>query len=829
MTNERLLDLQPGMVFSVTCSANRFVFNCCRGRLVALIKPIGAVWEGAEVATALPAEVRHDFISHLEYAWGGEACTFELVFGEDDRACLFHVQPRLEEGVVVELVGTATDVTERKRRETSTAESQYQLKYLLDNLQAGVIVIDEATHAIIDANPAALKMLGGSFEDVVNRSCHKHICPADAGRCPISDLGQSVDNSERHLLRMDGTELPVLKTVVRITLKGRPCLLESFVDISERMIHERLLRETNDDLRRRTEDLEQNQLQMMSVMEDLDFSRLRLEESHAELREATERSTQLAVAAEAANKAKGEFLANISHEIRTPMNAVIGLAGLLAQTSLTEEQADYVGTIESSGEALLSLINEILDLSKIEAGKFTIVQEDFDLLDLVETSLDMLARPAAAKRLEIVSHIEKDVPLALRGDPGRLRQVLVNLLSNAVKFTEQGEVVARVRKESEDGERVWLHFEVADTGIGMTPQMQERLFEVFWQGDGSASRKYGGTGLGLAISRRLLELMDGRIGVQSEAGKGSKFWFDIPLSRSHAAGLKPRRDPTSLRNLHCAVVDDNATSRLIMNKVLQSWGMTCDCFSNVEDGLKSIRRRAAAGTPYALLFSDMLMPGLTGMDLVAAVKRDPLLESMPVLVLTSMGISLELDKLRDYPNVRVLVKPVRQSLLLDAMMTVLAGRHPLSLDPMTGPMVEPILSSQASILLVEDNVVNRKVAVKQLQKLGYSRLDETCNGREAVEAARRNNYDLILMDCQMPEMDGFEATGEIRIQEQGCWGAGHRVPIIAMTANALEGDREKCLNAGMDDYIAKPIRVELLQRVISTWLAPRSHDQEKAT
>jgi PAS domain S-box-containing protein len=817
---EQTLALQPGMTFRVAKTGARFVFTFCRGQLVARFSSCVGGGEGRFVEEVLPLESRRAFVEQLERAWNGEGSSFDLVFGDGRCACLFCVQPVSDKGVTVELIGSAVDITERKQKEKDAADSEHRLRMLLDNIQAGVLVIDEETHEICDANPAALQMLGFSREEVLGRGCQSFVCPAEVGRCPISDLRQMVDNSERQLRRKDGTLLPILKTVVRITLRGRTCLLESFVDISERKTSELILKKANEDLSKRAQELEQNHRQMLSVMEDFEASRQRLEESHGDLQKAIERSNQLAVAAEAANKAKGEFLANISHEIRTPMNAVIGLTGLLAQTPLTDEQADYVRTIGTSGEALLSLINEILDFSKIEAGKFKIVQEDFDLLDLVEESLDVLAESSASKHVEMVSHVERDVPLMLRGDGGRLRQVMINLLSNAVKFTERGEVVVKVRMDHREADRVWLHFEVQDTGIGMSPQVQGRLFEVFWQEDGSASRKYGGTGLGLAISKRLVELMDGRIGVESEAGKGSRFWFRLPFTTSRAPSPRARPDAAGLRGLHCAVVDDNATSRLILDKILSTWGMTCDCFETVEEGLRALRRQAAANAPYALLLSDMAMPGMTGVDLVLSVKGEPGLATLPIVVLTSMGVSAELEKLRELPGVRVMFKPVKQSLLLDAVMVVLEGPakgEGSGRTDLKAPASQGAEKPSARILLVEDNAVNRMVALKQLLKLGYSGTEAVCNGREAMEALGRKEYDIILMDCQMPEMDGFEATRRIREQERQRGAGGRRMPIVAMTANALEGDRGKCLAAGMDDYISKPVRVEVLKKVLEDW------------
>jgi len=871
--------------------------------------------------------------------------------------------------------GNDTDITERKQIEEALKQSDALQRILLDSIDAGVVVIDPTTHRLERSNEKASEMFGASVDQIVGCVCHKFLCPAEQGRCPVTDLGQNVENNERILLRADGSSMAIMKSIRRIQVDGNEKLLETFIDITK-------LKQTEEELElqirmqkmliklsaafiniplekvdaainialgelgvfvsadrayvfdymddqqtcRNThewcaEGIESQKADLQSVpltmipyrlethrrgkrirMSDIyalqpeDYTRQILSEQGIKNlltvpmmdgticigfvgfdavrtdHVYTEAEKQLLMVfaqtlvnirhrhmdenalnssrkqAEAANMAKSDFLANMSHEIRTPLNGVIGMTSLLLGSRLNDEQREFAKLAMSSANNLLSLLNDILDISKIESGKLQLEKLNFGLRNVLEEVIAPLALRAQQKGVEFVCAVEPDVPNCLIGDPIRLRQVLVNLVGNAVKFTERGEIVIRVEinktEMSDTSARpdmpesrnagpsncICLRFTVRDTGIGIARSSFDKLFKKFSQGDASTTRRFGGTGLGLMIAKKLSEMMGGEIGVESVEGTGTTFWFTGCFNSGAAEGTEPSVVAPlvlDIRGTSILVVDDNETNRQMLTAQLHAWGVRPQVASDGPQALQILQEAQRAGNCFYAALLDMQMPGMDGIALARVIRNEPAYAGMRLVLLTSLDHPGGTAQVKAAGFAAWLTKPVRPSELYNILSDILMGQSLLfagevpsaGCAPAEAVAIPPSVS--ARVLLVEDNPVNTLVAKKYLAKLGLT-VDTVENGFAALKALSQFTYDMVFMDVQMEGIDGYETTRKIRTSTDNR--SNPSIPIIAMTAHAMQSDRDKCLAAGMDDYVSKPIEFTILAQTVAKWL-PKNNGQ----
>ena len=647
------------------------------------------------------------------------------------------------------------DISDRKKAEKEIQEQQDFINTILDSAPVGIVVIDEETHTIINLNKAAQDMIGEEKEKILNTVCHKFICPAKKGDCPITDHHQIVDNSERIMLSASKERIPILKSVAVTKIKGKSVLVETLVDI-------RLLKQTEREL---------------IVAKDL---------------------------AESAARAKADFLASMSHEIRTPMNGVIGMTGLLLETKLSEEQLDFVETIRISGDSLLTIINDILDFSKIESGKMDLEEQPFQIHSCIEETFDLIYSKAKEKKIQLNYHVDNEIPHYVYGDVTRIRQILVNLAGNSVKFTEKGEIFISVEISKKIENDLVVQFAVKDTGIGIPQDRIDNIFEAFTQADSSTTRKFGGTGLGLAICSKLVELMNGRIWIESIVGEGSTFFFTI---RTRSAKRTKKEyltdDIPDLKGKSVLIVDDNFTNRKILRLQCEHWGLKPILASSSDEVLTIL----SEGQTFDLVMIDYQMPKMNGIQLGNEIKKRI---DIPLIMISSYD---KPESLVTEPNVfeAVVTKPIKKSQLFNAVISSLTTRINKK-RVMKSIQLDSTLANKLPLrlLLAEDNVINQKLALRILGKMGYD-ADVAGNGSEALNLMSLIKYDMVFMDVQMPEMDGITATKKIRKTHP------KELIIIAMTANALQGDKEKCLEAGMNDFISKPIKITAIQDAIIKW------------
>ncbi len=661
---------------------------------------------------------------------------------------------------------------------------------LLEKLDFGIIIIDPETRVIQHVNTYASRLIGAAASDITGHVCHEFICPVPDKHCPVIDDKTIVEQAERALLSIDNKRIPILKTARIITLHGKQLVLESFVDLTRRK----------------------------QIETDLLDSNRQLENTTAQAR-------IMAAQAEAANVAKNEFLANVSHEIRTPMNGIIGMTCLLLETDLNQEQRNYAEIVRSSGESLLALTNDILDISKIEAQKLDIVPIDFNIKSMLEDFAARYSCRAHEKGLELQWSIDSDVPVQLNGDPGRIRQILANLTGNAIKFTESGTISIKLSL-AEDHTAISnnpnvpfrLKFTVKDSGIGIAEDKLPLLFNKFTQIDASPTRKYGGTGLGLAISKELCTLMGGEIGVKSTISYGSEFYFYLPLTIAKRPLANSDFNPGVLNGSKMLIVDNNEISRQILLYRLQSWNINVSIAYSSTLAIEVIEKEFESGKPFDIAIIDSRMPEIDGESLGMHIRSKQSLNNIQLMLLTSQGYRGDVSRLSAIGFNAYLCIPFDHNELCNMLVHLLSNRSTVTNHVLTRHAIRDAHTSNhhkyLRILLVEDNIVNQRAAAIQFEKLNYA-VDIASSGFEAMSLLSCSIYDLVFMNTRMMEMDGIETTQEIR--DPSSTVLDHNVKIIALTELAMDYDIQNCLDAGMNDYLAKPVTIDKLMYIVNKW------------
>lgn len=697
------------------------------------------------------------------------------------------------------VMGASVEITDLKVAEAKLTAERKLLQTVMDSLPDPVFVKDTSSRFVLD-NRAHLDHLGVKCQDDLTGKTDFDFFPVEVAQ-PFFDCEQDIVEGRQEIFNQveyspDRQGNPRWFWTTKLALRDGNGDITGTVGI-------------NRDITARKKEEEELKAALQAVQDARAVA-----EHHAKLLE--EQALELERARDAAlasTRAKSEFLANMSHEIRTPMNGILGITDLLLATHLTDEQYDFACTVRSSADALLTVINDILDFSRIEAGKMRIEVTDFNLRSITEEVTDLVAGNAFRKGLELTCFFESAVPERLLGDPARIRQVLTNLLGNAIKFTESGEVALEVKLVGREEKGVSIRLAVVDTGIGVSDEAQEKIFESFTQADGTTTRKYGGTGLGLTICRQLTELMGGKIGIESQLGHGSRFFVDLTLPMA-PGGDEPNaaQTPILMSGLRILIVDDNATNRKVLREQLSSWGCEPHETCSAKEALDALKSASDEGNLFRIAIVDMQMPDVDGEELGRLIRQDVRFNAMPMILYTSIGEHGNEEQIRKGGFAAVLTKPARQSQLFNAMLAIL-GEQQLATTSKTDTeklLREPLC---LNVLLAEDNEINQMVARMMLNRFGCQ-VETVENGRLAVEALSRAVFDLVLMDVHMPEMDGYAATSTIRKKEPT---GNRRIPIIAMTAKAMPGDRELCLEAGMDDYIVKPVRPDDLYEVLNRW------------